>query len=52
MSRPRDDLRFVSPESMAEERRSLVETNNAMMYGIVLLIVGFGVAVSVFFWSF
>lgn len=52
MSRPRYEPRFVSPESMAEERQRIIEAHNIMMYGIVLLIVGVGAALATACWVF
>lgn len=52
MSRPRDHLHFVSPQLQDEADERLVETNNTLMYGIVLLIAGIGIVLSLVFWIF
>ena len=50
MSRPRDRLHFVSSELEDEADVRAVETNNTLMYGIVLLIASIGVVLSFVIW--
>lgn len=50
MSRPRDRLHFVSTELEDEADLRAVETNNTLMYGIVLLIASIGIVLSFVIW--
>lgn len=51
MSRPRDALHYHSSEPGKEDEH-VIERDNTIMYGVVILIAAVGVVLSMVFWAF
>ena len=51
MSRARDTWRYQSSDSGKEDEH-VIERDNTIMYGVVLVIAAVGIVLSIVFWAF